>query len=137
MDKRLFFLLNMAQKKLFKHVDQVCERELDASVTQLAALMFVIQNEGCGQKELAAALSLNKSAITGLVTRMEANGLLARKASKQDARAVTLWSSEKGKKKLVGLKPLINALNSQFENEFSEEEMETIYRFLNFTISQF
>src|SRR5690606_40671513 len=74
MDKRLFFLLNMAQKKLFRHVDAVCERELDASVTQLAALMLICQQPGCLQKDLAQALELNKSAVTGLIGRMEKNG---------------------------------------------------------------
>ena len=69
MDKRLFFLLNMAQRKLFNHVDQACDQVFDASVTQLAALLFIVKHSGCLQKDVARALSLNKSAVTGLIIR--------------------------------------------------------------------
>ena len=137
MDNRLFFLLNMAQKKLFRHMDQVCERELDASVTQLAALMVIAKCEGCQQKDLAAALQLNKSAVTGLVSRMEKNGLLLRAVPKDDARAVVLSVTPGGLEKINSLKPLIGLLNEQFQREFSEEELQTILRFLNFIMARF
>ncbi|MEC7548101.1 MAG: MarR family transcriptional regulator [Thalassolituus sp.] len=137
MDNRLFFLLNMAQKKLFRHMDQVCERELDASVTQLAALMVIAKREGCQQKDLAAALQLNKSAVTGLVSRMEKNGLLLRAVPKDDARAVVLSVTPGGLEKINSLKPLIGLLNEQFQQEFSEEELQTILRFLNFIMARF
>lgn len=111
MNKRLFFLLNVAQKKLFKHVDKVCENTLDASVTQLAALMYIEQQQGCSQKELAKILDLNKSAITGLITRMESNGLVVRMASDEDARAVKLFPTPSGQAKTKQLKPLIDQLS--------------------------
>lgn len=136
MDKRLFFLLNMAQKKLFRHVDTVCERELDASVTQLAALMMICQQPGCLQKDLAQALELNKSAITGLVGRMEKNGLVQR-ASTDDARAVSLVPTAAGIAKTQQLKPLINQLNERFAEEFSEDELLVVLRFLNFILQTF
>ena len=136
MDKRLFFLLNMAQKKLFRHVDGVVERELDASVTQLAALMMICQQPGCLQKDLAQALELNKSAVTGLVTRMEKNGLLQR-GSTGDARAVSLFPTESGVAKTHQLKPLIQQLNDRFAEEFSDAEIEVVLRFLNFILHTF
>lgn len=137
MNKRLFFLLNVAQKKLFKHVDKVCENTLDASVTQLAALMYIEQQQGCSQKELAKILDLNKSAITGLITRMESNGLVVRMASDEDARAVKLFPTPSGQAKTKQLKPLIDQLNQTFTDEFNEDEMQTIFRFLNFILIKF
>ncbi len=137
MNKRLFFLLNVAQKKLFKHVDKVCENTLDASVTQLAALMYIEQQQGCSQKELAKILDLNKSAITGLITRMESNGLVVRMASDEDARAVKLFPTPSGQTKTKQLKPLIDQLNQTFTDEFDEDEMQTIFRFLNFILIKF
>lgn len=137
MNKRLFFLLNVAQKKLFKHVDKVCENTLDASVTQLAALMYIEQQQGCSQKELAKILDLNKSAITGLITRMESNGLVVRMASDEDARAVKLFPTPSGQTKTKQLKPLIDQLNQTFTEEFDEDEMQTIFRFLNFILIKF
>jgi len=137
MDNRLFFLLNMAQKKLFRFMDQTCERELDASVTQLAALMVIANQEGCQQKDVAQTLQLNKSAVTGLVARMEKNGLLTRTTPPDDARAVALGVTEEGRRKLAQLKPLIATMNQTFTDEFSADEMQTILRFLNFIMQKY
>jgi DNA-binding MarR family transcriptional regulator len=136
-DKRLFFLLNMAQKKLFKHIDNMCEQELDASITQLAALMYIAKAPGCGQKDLAQALDLNKSAITGLIGRMEKNGLVQRAGSDDDARAVKLWPTPEGINKVERLKPLVDRLNNEFQQEFSAEEIATVLRFFNFILERF
>ncbi len=136
MDRRLFFLFNMAQKKLFRHIDKVCEEQLDATITQLAALMLVCQQPGCLQKELASALDLNKSAVTGLVSRMETNGLLERRGG-EDARAVCLYATAAGEDKVQQVKPIIQQLNQRFSDEFSDDEINTILRFLNFILQSF
>lgn len=137
MDKRLFFLLNLAQKRLFKYVDGLCENELGASVVQLGALMYLVKSPGCLQKELAAALGLNKSAITGLINRMEKNGLVTRAVPDNDGRAVVLTATAEGIEKVVALKPMINQLNSAFTDEFSEEEITTVLKFLHFILKNY
>lgn len=136
-DKRLFFLLNLAQKKLFRHVDGVCEAELGASVTQLAALMFLTKAPGCLQKDLASALDLNKSAITGLISRMEKNGLVSRAVPESDGRAIVLHATPVGLQKVMAMKPMIEQLNAKFTNEFSEEEINTVLKFFNFILTKF
>jgi DNA-binding MarR family transcriptional regulator len=136
-DRRIFFLLNLAQKKLFKHVDDVCEAELDTSVVQLGALMYLVKSPGCLQKDVAKALQLNKSAVTGLITRMEKNGLVSRTVPDHDARAIVLNVTSKGSEKVTALKPMIDTLNAEFTNEFTEEELTTVLRFLNFILQKF
>ena len=137
MDKRLFFLLNMAQRKLFNHVDKVCEDALDASVTQLAALLYIVKHAGCLQKDVAKALSLNKSAVTGLIVRMERNNLLERFVSEEDARAIKLYPTPNGVQKTWDLMPLIDDLNESFSEAFSDAEIETVLKFLNFITKRF
>lgn len=137
MDKRLFFLLNMAQRKLFNHVDKACEKTFDTSVTQLAALLYIVKHEGCLQKDVAKALLLNKSAVTGLIVRMEKNALLERCISEEDARAIKLYPTPEGLQKTLDLMPFIDQINGVFSDEFNEEEMETILKFLNFIIKRF
>lgn len=137
MDKRLFFLLNMAQRKLFNHVDKACEQTFDTSVTQLAALLYIVKHAGCLQKNVAKALSLNKSAVTGLIVRMEKNTLLERVVSEEDARAIKLYPTPNGVQKTLDLMPFIDQLNGVFTDEFSDEEMETVFKFLNFIIKRF
>ncbi len=137
MDRRLFFLMNMAQKKLFRHADDVCEQTVGASMTQMAALMVVAAQPGCLQKDLAASLMLNKSAVTGLVERMITNGLLIRSTSETDARAVSLMVTDAGKDKVAQMKPLIASLNQTFTDEFTDAEIDTILRFFHFILKTF
>ena len=137
MDKRLFFLLNMAQRKLFNYVDKACEDALDTSVTQLAALLYIVKHSGCLQKDVAKALSLNKSAVTGLIVRMEKNELLERFVSDEDARAIKLYPTPKGVQKTLDLMPFIDELNDLFSEDFTDEEIKTVLKFLNFVIKRF
>lgn len=137
MDKRLFFLLNKAQKKLFRHLDRRCEAELDTSATQLAALLYIQRSPGCLQKDLADELDLNKSAVTGLMARMEINGLVRREVPAHDSRAIALFPTETGSEKVAKVKPMIAELNAIFTSEFNEQELAIIHRFLNFTIGRF
>jgi DNA-binding MarR family transcriptional regulator len=137
LDKRLFFLLNMAQRKLFNYVDKACEDALDTSVTQLAALLYIVKHSGCLQKDVAKALSLNKSAVTGLIVRMEKNELLERFVSDEDARAIKLYPTPEGVQKTLDLMPFIDELNKLFSEDFTDEEIKTVLKFLNFVIKRF
>ena len=137
MDKRLFYLFGQAHRKLFRFIDKECEQRLGASNVQVAALMFIAKHPGCQQKELAAELDLNKSAITGLIALMEKNGLVTREGDDADARAVKLFATAEGLTKSRGLMPLINELNAFYTSEFNAEEMDVIYRFLHTTIKKF
>jgi DNA-binding MarR family transcriptional regulator len=136
-DKRLFFLLNMAQRKLFNYVDKACEDALDTSVTQLAALLYIVKHAGCLQKDVAKALSLNKSAVTGLIIRMEKNELLERFVSDEDARAIKLYPTPEGVQKASDLMPFIDELNKLFSEDFTDAEIKTVLKFLNFVIKRF
>lgn len=136
-EKRLFFLLSKAHRKLFRHLDNASQQQLDVTLPQLGALLHIGNNPGCPQKSVADALDLNKSAITGLLARMETNGLIERKLDPQDARVVRVHASDLGVQKARAALPIIKALNQQVEKEFSEQEMATIYRFLHFILDRF
>lgn len=135
MDKRLFFLINIARHRLFKFADSTCESKLGLSVTQAGALMFIAKHEGCLQKTLAQALSLNKPAVTGLVSRMQKKELINRKTCEQDSRASRLFLSDKAQEKLPAIFLLIEQMNQDLIQDFSEQEIEVIARFLN-SVSQ-
>jgi DNA-binding MarR family transcriptional regulator len=127
----------MAQHRMFKFADTHCEDRLGIPVTQAAALMFIAKNEGCLQKVLSQALGLNNSAVTGLVGRMLKNEIIERKPCEEDGRASRLFLSEKGKSKLPEIFPLIQEVNEKLSEEFSEEELEIVSRFLNKVIDIF
>lgn len=136
-DKRLFFLLNMAQRHAFSYATTQCETHLGISVTQAGALLYIAKHEGCLQKQLAQALGLKKSAVTGLVSRMQQNELIMRQTSQTDARASKLYLSTTGKQKIPQIMPIIQESNALLVADFSEDEINIITRFLNKVIADF
>ena len=131
MDKRLFFMMTLAQGHLYKYADKHCDAELGISVAQSAALFYVSANEGCLSKELAATLGLNNSAITGLSNRMEHNGLVQKRPCEHDGRASRIFLTELGRQKVEASKPLLKRLNDEIRKDFSAEELDVVARFLN------
>ena len=136
-DERLFFLLNMARHKVFQFADSHCEQRIGITVTQAAALMFIAKNEGCLQKELSKALSLNNSAVTGLAVRMERNDLIERKPCSEDGRASRVHLTKAGRDKLPEIFPLIQELNQRLTSDLSDSEFEVVSRFLNKVLNDF
>jgi len=68
--------LNLAQRTLMKFVDREVREKTGATATQLAAIFYLMENDGCQLVDLSRELLQNKSAITTLVERMEKNGLI-------------------------------------------------------------
>jgi len=137
MDKRLFFVINKAQQKIFRHFGRRAEKHLGVSPVQIGALFFVDKNKGCLLKELSSGLDLQNSAITGLVARMEKAGLLQRKTCTDDARATRIYLTKKASSILENAKPLLVAMNQDLSKGFSEAEMLVVLRFLNKLIERF
>ena len=137
MDKRLFFMMSLAQSHLHKYADKRCEMALGISVTQSAALFYVLANEGCLLKDLAKTLELNNSAITGLSNRMEKNGLVKKQACEDDGRASRIYLTDLGHQKVKAAKPLLKQLNDEIHEGFSDEELATVTRFLNHMVQRF
>lgn len=137
MEQRLFYLLNKARHRVYKYADQHTEDNLGISITQLGALMLIHENEGCLLKDMASTLNLNNSALTGLANRMEANGLILRQPCPNDGRASRMYLTGLGKEKLSLTKPLIKQLNQAMTAGFSDEEIQTVVKFLNHLLTAF
>jgi len=137
MKHRLFYLLNTDQHRVYKYADQHAEHDLGVTITQMGALFIINENEGCLLKELAGILQLNNSALTGLANRLEQNGLIKRKPCPDDGRASRLYLTKLGKSKVELAIPLTRNLNQAIQNDFNEEELKTIVKFLHHLIQNF
>ena len=128
--RRLIYELNSARHVLMKSLDARCRQALGISSTQLSALMILHENPRCLMKELAQTLLLDKSAVTGLVSRMESKVLLQKLPCENDSRAVRLAITDTGERlREQGLK-LLQAENEVLEAGFDEQELAIISRFL-------
>ena len=70
---------------------------LDLTLAQHDVLANIARDEGLLQRTLARRLLVTKSNVTGVVTRLEARGLLERRSSATDGRAKQLFLTEAGR----------------------------------------
>jgi DNA-binding MarR family transcriptional regulator len=131
MDRRLFFLLHRAYRVVSARAAAELDAALGISVAHLTTLMYVARHPGCSLTELADLLDLNKSAVTGLVQRMERAGTLVRAANPEDARGSLLYVTPKGDELRERARPLVRRLNAELTCGFSADEVEVVTRFLN------
>ena len=136
-DKRLFYKLNVAQRLLLKYADRESRKTLDVSITQTGALFYLMENDGCLFKDLSKVLLQNKSATTTLVERMEKNGLIEKKKSKTDGRAMQIFLTDTGWNSGKLALSFKENFNNSLLDKFSNAEVETIHHFLDTIIKDF
>ena len=71
--------------------------EFDLAPAQLGALKALDPEDPLPMRELAQALACDNSNVTGIVDRLEARGLVERRASTDDRRVKMLVVTEEGK----------------------------------------
>lgn len=130
-EHRLFYLMHTAHHAMFKQAEKQCMTHLNVSCVQLSALFYLQKNDGCLLKELSAGLSLNNSAITGLVSRMISSDLLVKKSCEQDARAFRIFLTQKAKEILPEGFSLLKQFNQDIAAQFSNDEIEIVAKFLH------
>jgi len=128
--RQLFFMVQRAQHSLSKLGDRVFQQTLGVSAAHLSALNFSFCNNGCLLKDLSAGMDLNNSAVTGLVRRMEAAGLVIKKACDDDGRASRVTITARGAAVVESSRPVLEKLNSLLTADFTDEEVGTVARFL-------
>lgn len=134
---QLLFKLNLAQRTLMKCLDREMQDKIGGSATQIAALFYLIENDGCLLVDLSRELLQNKSAITTLVERMEKNTLLQKIPSQIDKRASQLFLTAKGRELAIKALPFVAAYDNALVDGFDQKELETITRFLDTVIGRF
>jgi MarR family transcriptional regulator, organic hydroperoxide resistance regulator len=134
-DKRLYFLLNVAQQALRKRMDEDGVARTGLTSAQMGVLFYVAKHDGCLLKDLGQGLGVKNAAITGLVARTEKTGCIKRKASSIDGRATHLHLTAKGQRKLEEIKKLNDELGKELKSGFSESELETVSRFFNHVLT--
>ncbi|WP_030927233.1 MarR family winged helix-turn-helix transcriptional regulator [Streptomyces sp. NRRL S-646] len=112
-DQRLYFLLQRAAHQLRTTVDRRCLAAAGVTTAQLGALFAVQDQPGLTQQELARILGLRESAVTALVGRLTAAGLLLKQAHPREHRAVRLELTEAGTAALRAGQPEVDRLNAE------------------------
>jgi len=133
---RLFHLMAIAQHRLMKATDTAF-RPIGISGAQLGVLFLLEKRPGAMLKEVSDGLGINASAITALIGRMEDAGLVRRRPSDDDGRAVHIFATAEGLAKIAAVKPILTRLNARLTADFSEREIATVGRFLDAILDRF
>jgi len=133
---RLFHLMAIAQHRLMKATDAAF-RPIGISGAQLGVLFLLEKRPGAMLKEVSDGLGINASAITALIGRMEDAGLVRRRPSEDDGRAVHIFATADGLAKIAAVKPILTRLNARLTADFSEREIATVGRFLDAILERF
>ena len=128
---RLFHLLHLSHRAVFRAADKMLGDRFEISAAQHAVLMFLENKPGALLGEVAAAVGLSNAAASGLISRMEAAELIERRVSPKDGRAFMLFPSEEGSRIVAEGQELVSESNKRLAEGFTETELKVIERFLS------
>jgi DNA-binding MarR family transcriptional regulator len=117
----LGYQLRLAQRAVFTDFAEAMGEE--AVSPGLFGILVVIEaNPGLKQTELAEAAHLDRSSIVPVVDKLEARGLVERRASTVDRRVNGLWLTEPGAALLRRLKRRVATHERRLTRNLSERE---------------
>jgi len=135
-DRRLIFLLNVAQRRLQRFI---AAQTKEGGVTSAqSGLLFVLgERDGVLIGEAGAALDLGMPGISGLAERMVEAKLIEKRTDPADGRAWRLWLTTAGKKALARSLAGVAELNARLTDGFSDAEIAIVARWLASVQSKF
>jgi len=130
-DRRLFFLFDRAHTQMAKAADNYLATRSAVSTAQAAVLIYLGYNDNCRLSDLANGTGRKNSAITGLVSRMEADDLVQRDNQMTDRRSKTVSLTGKGWAMREDVMNDFRDFNDRLIKGMSDSEVETVLKFLS------
>ncbi len=137
LDRRLLFVLQQATRASIGHANTKLLERADVSVAQLATLSYVAGRPGCTMTDVAQLLDLNKSAVSGMLGRLERAGLVRREPNPRDGRGSLLFSTGTGERVRQRSGPVFRAVLAEMTDGFTPAEIDVVLRFLNALVERF
>lgn len=135
-DRRLIFLLNVAQRRLQRFL--AVQTPKGGVTAAQSGLLFVLgKRDGVLMGEAGAALDMGLSGISGLSDRMVEANLIEKRADPDDGRAYRLWLTPQGRKALARTKAGVAELNARLRHGFTDAEIDTVARWLTHVQAEF
>ena len=125
--------------KQFIKTDRFHHRLLDKNVgkvglhrCQHGVLLHLLHSKSAPtQKELADAFDISSAAMTKVLKRLEEDGYILRVAQENDLRCLRITLTEKGKSILEQSRALVEEVDKNMFNGFSDSELASFYECLN------
>lgn len=101
------------------------------TITQLRSLFLIVNKGSTNFRKLAGALRVTPSNVTGIVDRLEEQGLVSRTQNPEDRREMTLQATDKGKALVSNLKEAEIKQMTQILSLLSLEELSALVQGLS------
>ncbi|MCR8847704.1 MarR family transcriptional regulator [Rossellomorea sp. SC111] len=96
LENQICFKIYTAEREITKLYRSLLE-EIGVTYPQYLALLVLWEDETISVKDLGRKLFLDSGTLTPMLKRMEANGLVERKRSKEDERSVVISLTDRGR----------------------------------------
>ncbi|WP_430788956.1 MarR family winged helix-turn-helix transcriptional regulator [Actinoplanes sp. G11-F43] len=129
MSRRLVFDLMTAERALRRRIDA---RSGDSGIGAAGAgvLFHLAQHDNALIGDVSAAMCASPSGMSGLVSRLEKGGLVAKTPDPADARAVRLSLTPAGRETVGLAKSVVRELNAEMSDGFTDAELAVVARWL-------
>ena len=125
-DERLYFHLQVTAARLRAAADRCCIEQAGITTAQAAALAVIHEQPGVSQRGLARTLRQTEPAITTLVRRLIAAGIVDRRVDPRDGRARELVLTESGAAALRSVESAFSVINERIDGLLSSEEVRQV-----------
>jgi DNA-binding MarR family transcriptional regulator len=133
--RRLFMRTQLAAHLVRSVADRRCKDELGVSAAQLGVLFTVVARPHSTQRDVAAALGLQETALVRLVGRMVDDGFLEREHA--DGRSYALTVTPRGADAASRARPLVAEVERRLSEGFTDAELDVVERFLTAAAAAF
>jgi homoprotocatechuate degradation regulator HpaR len=94
---------------------------------QWRVIRALAETNGLESKELAERTLILKPSMTGIIDRLERDGLVLRKKDKSDGRKTCLWLTRKAGRLYEKIMPLVTVGYNQMQQGFSDKKWDVLY----------
>ncbi|MBN8193644.1 MarR family transcriptional regulator [Bacillus sp. NTK074B] len=119
LENQICFKIYTAEREITKLYRSLLE-EIGVTYPQYLSLLVLWEEQTISVKDLGKKLFLDSGTLTPMLKRMEANGLVERKRSKEDERSVVISLTERGRDLKEKAKCVPNRLLERLEMDGEE-----------------
>lgn len=123
------FRIGALSRKIYRYYNNLYS-EYGITVPQSFILFDVYLNDCSNVKDIAGRLQLDSPAVTGLIDRLEKEGLVTRTADPADRRSLRITLTERGRVLTEDLVPLALRFNERLKEGLSREDLGVLERSL-------
>ena len=121
LEKSVGFLLNRAARSMKRGLEARLA-EYGITATQYVVLALLDRKDGLSQTQLGDRLSFDNPTVTGVIDRMERDGLVERRRTSGDRRIINIFLSGKARTILSDINAIAEEVNTLALEPYSNKE---------------